>query len=793
MHSVRYALRALRNRPAFTVPAILALGLGIGAATAIFSVVDAVLLRPLPYPQPDRLISVAVDFPSVRGQFLPSSDYFAWNRQNRVLESFAAFPHTQALAASGTEQIALVRATANFLATVKVQPYRGRDFLAEEQQPGSANVVLISYGYWQGHLAGDSHALGRNLTVDGTPYTIVGILPPDFYFPANRRVDAIAPVKADEAIDNRNQSWRTWDTLARMKPGVSIEQVRAGLAPLFAAAAAKEIVYSGHERLVVVPFLEKITGNVRLTLLALLGAVGCLLLIACTNVANLLLARATTRRCEMAVRAALGAGRAALVRLTLADSLVLALAGGVAGTGVAYGVLQFLRRLAPVDFPRITGLGMSGRMLLFTLLCSLATSLLFGLAPAWSAARAQIHDALSQDSQRATSRTTMRSVLVAAEVALSLALLVGAGLLFQSLWRLQHKNLGFEPASVLTTEISLRGTRFETAHRDAFATELRTALARIPGIEAIALSDSLPPTGGLSHIDFSREGRPLPTLQNPGETMTVRRVTPEYFAALAIPLKRGRNFTPADRDTAIVNETLVRHFFPDEDPIGRRIDLVTSPRTIIGVVADVKNDGLNNPVIPEMDAPLQMDGPVRLAGSPGARVVVRNAGSAALAAGLLRQELKRLDPRILATVNTLEQTLYEQTVRPRFNSLLFGSFAAVALLLAAIGIYGVIAFTVAARAREIGIRMALGADAWRVLRLMLRETAAPTLAGIAAGIALSIALGRYLAAMLYDIRPTDPFTYGAVAALLLLVSLCASLVPARRATRVDPVAVLRTE
>jgi len=710
-----------------------------------------------------------------------------------VLESFTAFPHAQAAAAAGPDSIALVKATANFLATVKMQPYRGRDFLPEEQQPGSANVVLVSYRYWQSHLAGDPHALGRDLMVNGTPYTIVGILPRDFYFPANGRVDGITPIKADEIIDNRNQSWRTWDTMARMKPGVTIQQVRANLGLLFAASVAEEVFYSGHERLVVAPFLEKIIGNVRLALLVLLGAVGCVLLIACANVANLLLARATTRRREMAVRAALGAGRGALVRLTLIDSVVLALAGGVAGTAVAYGVAQVLLRFAPTDFPRLAAQGISGRMLLFALLCSLATSLLFGLAPAWSAARTQIYEALSQDSQRTTARSRMRSVLVAAEVALSLVLLVGAGLLFQSLWRLQHKNLGFEPASVLTTQISLRGTRLEAAHRDAFAAELRDAMARIPGIEAMALSDSLPPGGGLSHVNFSREGRPLPSRQNPGEEMTVRRVTPEYFAALAIPFKSGRNFTWADRDTAIVNETLVRHFFPNEDPLGRRINIVTAPLTIVGVVADVKNDGLNNPVIPEMYAPLAMDQATRLAGSPGARIVVRSAGSAALSAGLLRQELQRMDSRILATVTTLEQTIYEQTARPRFSSLLFGSFAAAALLLAVIGIYGVIAFTVAARVREIGIRMALGADAWRVLRLVIWDAAAPTLVGIGGGLALSIAGSRYLAAMLYDIRPTDPLTYAAGSGLLLLVSLCASLIPARRATRVDPVAVLRAE
>jgi putative ABC transport system permease protein len=583
----------------------------------------------------------------------------------------------------------------------------------------------------------------------------------------NQRVDILVPIKMPVDAAQARQTGAGWDTIGRMKPGLGLAQVRANIETLFDASRNFEPrMYKGVQ-LQVMPFQEHLAGPIRTLLMILLGGVTCVLLIACANVANLLLARATTRQREIATRAALGASRFRLVRQLLSESVLISSIGGAAGVFLTLAAVKALKSFAPADFPRIAQVSVDLRVLAFALAAALATGIVFGLAPALSATKPAGRFA----------RSGPRAILVAAEIGLSLALLIVASLLFESLWRLQHKNMGFQPEHIVSATISTPRSIDDIRHQ----------ISSIPRISSIAFSDSLPPGGGINWHTFSREGRPLPTPFFGGDNMTDRHVTPGYFEALGIPLLKGRPFTAADPpNTAIVNQTLVKTFFPDEDPIGKQIDqLSKSPKTIIGIVADSKNAGLNQPSIPEMDCPLPP--------SAADVIVVRTLGDPLLTASALREELHSLDPRMLVTVRTMNQQFDELTARPRFNGLLFGSFAAIALLLAMVGVYGVIAFTVARRTHEIGIRMALGADSLRVVRMILRDALIPTTIGIASGLCAAIAASRYLASLLYDIKPTDPATYILASLALAAVGFAAALIPARRASNVDPMQVLRSE
>jgi putative ABC transport system permease protein len=612
---------------------------------------------------------------------------------------------------------------------------------------------------------------------------VIGILPKTFlYLPNRNAVDALLPQKMDPAAYFDRDLMRAWDSIGRLARGVTIEQARADFTTLFAAARRDNPrLYGNAAELRLVPYAERITGGVQLVLTLLLAAAGCVLLIACANVANLLLARGAARRKELAVRVALGASRARLVRQLLSENLVLAFAGGAAGCGIAFGAVQWLRASAGQRLPRLGELTVDARVLWFALLLSLGTSVLFGLLPAVSVTRADVSGWLKR-----AGRTRLQSTLVAGELALSVVLLVSAGLLLQSLWRLQHKRLGFDPENLVVTEVSLRGSQYEKAPRQTFYRELRDRMARIPGTLALAFTDGLPPGGGYSFVTMSRTGQPRTQVRSRGDMVTVRHVSPSYFETLLIPLQRGRLFADTDRDAGMINEALARRFFPGEDPIGKTFG--NKPITIVGIVADAKNDGLASSPIPELLLPFDGANPDSII-----TVVVRTLGDWPRAAAALRQELREMDPRILDSIHTKREQFQSLTSQPRFNSGLFGSFAAIALLLAAVGIYGVVAFAVASRTHEIGIRMALGADGPRVVRFVLRDAAAPAMAGIVAGMCGAAAVGRYLASLLYDIKPADPVTYVAVAVLLLMVVLAASLIPARRACRVDPLSVLRAE
>jgi putative ABC transport system permease protein len=773
MNDLRFASRTLLRNPSFTLAAILALALGIGAITAIFSVVDAVLLKPLPYLDGDRLVSVSTHFPGQDFYFVPSWDYLDWSRDNQVFDAYAAMGRvwqSEPLQLhDGPVRIYAARATANLLDVLEVNPILGRRFLPEESKLGASLPIIITYGLWQDKFAGDPKILEKSVFFDGGSRQIVGILPKNFHYPGTAQNDALVPVQIDVEGQKDRRVGAAWDTIGRRKAGVSLAQARANFEMLFASTrAAWPKIYRNDVRLVVQPFRDRLTGNVRTVLLILLAGVGCVLLIACANVANLLLARATGRQREIATRAALGASRFRLIRQLLTESLLISSIGGAAGVFLAAAAVRALRAIGPEDFPRMAEVTVDVRVLLFALFAALATGIVFGAAPALWATKPASRFA----------RSGPRGLLVAAEIGLSLALLIGASLMFQSLWRMQHKNIGFQPEHILTATI------WQPRPFD----EIRRRVASIPGIETVAFADSLHPTFGSGSHTFSREGRPVPEGWHRGDTVINGQVSPEYFEALGIPLLRGRFFAPTDgADTVIVNQTLVRTYFPGEDPIGKKIDQVTkAPKTIIGVVADVKNHGLDGAPMPETAYPL-------LSAPQNVHIIVRTFTDPLLTASALRDELHSLDPRMLVTVQTMNQQFDEMTARPRFNGLLFGSFAGIALLLAMVGVYGVISFTVARRTQEIGIRMALGADATRVVRLILRDALIPTTIGIAIGLGAAAATSRSLASLLYDIKPTDPATYILASAALAAVGFAAAFFPARRAARVDPTECLRHE
>ncbi len=773
MHQFKNAVRALYRHPGFTIPAILALALGIAAATAIFSVVDCVLLRPLPYPQSERLVSVAAKFPD-GAEILPSTEFLNWSRSNHVLESFAAQGaggQGSWIGPDGATPVTLQKVTVGFLGTLRVRPALGRDFLPSDGTVGAQNVAIVSYAM--------RASFGKAINLDGTPHQVVGVLPASFrYMPRLEPLDVLLPIQISPSSYTDRADMRAWRPIGRLKPGVTVVQARAEFKAMLAAAirdTAREMpkLYPGAQ-IRVTPYRDLISGGVRAALLLLLGGVACVLLIACANVANLLLARGAGRQREMAVRAALGASRARLVRHLLAESLVLSAAGGVMGVVICFAAIPAMRSAMAHKLPRIADLTVDLRVLGFALLLSAATGVVFGLMPALRASRTDPGESMKRGSGRAG------MWLVAAELALSLTLLVSAGLLFQSLWRSENRHLGFDAEHLLVADVSLRGTHFAKSPPSV----IEDRLQGIPGAASWTVTDGLPPNGGCCGVTLARPGMQATPSRSPADLTIVRNVTPGYFTTMGIALKRGRLPNAHDTDVVVINEELARRYFAGEDPIGKALRV--PPRTIIGVVADAKNDGLRGAVRAEMIFPLRsMQGSVQ--------VGLRSAGDPTLVARALQQQLHEMDPLIVASLKTMREEFQEQTAQPRFLSGLFSIFAIVALALGMVGIYGVMAFTVASRTREIGIRMALGADGARVLRMVLRDAAGPVAAGVVLGIAGSVAAGRYLGSVLYDIKATDPASYATVVMLLAAVAFGASLIPAKRASRVDPAVVLRAE
>jgi putative ABC transport system permease protein len=802
---IRYGWRMLWKSPGFTLIALLTVALGIGANTALFSVVNAVLLRPLPVAQPGALVNLwgtnpQGGEPRESASFLNFAD---WRDQSHVFASVAAYTNTFAtLTGHDTpEAIDGLSVSPELFQTLALQPIVGRAFTAQDTQADNSPIV-ISQELWQRRFASRSDIVGQAITLDGQPRTVVGVLPAGFRFPfdAVSGKDFWTPLDPNDEL-NVKRGVGYLNVIARLKPGVTLQQAQAELDTIAHRLAEQYPEHNTGRGVQLVSTYEEVVGGVRTALLVLLGAVGFVLLIACANVANLLLARATRRQREIAVRSALGATRWRVVRQLLTESLLLSLAGGVGGLLLALWGVDVLRSALPEDVPRVREIALDGRVLAFTLGVAVVTGLIFGLAPALAATRLDVNEALKESGRDAGGwrRNRVRSFLVVAEVALSLVLLVGAGLLLKSFVRLREINPGFKPEPVLTYSVALPTAQYGTpAEQTRFFQQLLTQTASAPGVNATGAIFPLPFSGDNARGNFEIEGQPANQGDAPSALSYI--ISPDYLRALDIPLRKGRGFS--ERDTAsaprvvLINETLARRYFAGTDPIGRHLVVssiadLDKPATceIVGVVGDVKHDGLD--AEPEAEYYL----PYQQSTLPFMTLVVRgmNDKPTALAANA-RAAVAQLDKDLpLTDVKPMSDWLAASVAPRRFNMLLLGGFALLALCLATVGIYGVMAYAVAQRTHEIGIRIALGAQARDVLRLVVGQGMLLTLIGLGVGLAGAFALTRVLATLLFNVKPTDPLVFAGVTLLLALVALVACYIPARRATRVDPMIALRQE
>jgi predicted permease len=799
---VRYGLRVLTKSRGFTAVAVVALALGIGANTAIFSVVNTVLLRPLPYRDPDRLVWITQFIPTQGNTLVFDSDYFAWLRQNQVFDGMAAYrrPDFTLTGAGDPERLEAARVTASFFPLLGVAPMLGRSFLVEEDRPGCPPVCVLSHELWQRHFAADPSMVGRSITLDGQPYTVLGVMPPRFEFVSNFKPALYVPFDLRETagVAPGELHMFPW-VIARLKPGITIERAQSDLAVIGRGlqagykggyarmmAGARPQVMSLHLRQV---------GNVRPALLILLGAVGFVLLIVCANVANLQLARAVTRRREMAIRTALGAGHWRLARQLFTECLLLAVFGGAAGVALAAWGVSALRTLGPADIPHLADVRLDYRVLLFTALVAIATGMIFGLVPVVNAAKTDPNESLKEGGSRLGSGRSgqlLRGGLTIAELALALVLLTGSGLLIRSFVRLTTIDPGFDAHHVLTARIGLPENQYLNPEQQrTFFQSLLERLRALPGVSSADAVVAPPLMGSMMAAGFDIEG-----LRRP-EVNTVAQINiagPAYFQTMGIPLISGRPFTAQDNADApkvvILNQACVRRFFPDASPIGKRIQIAGTKEwaTIVGVIGDVRQAGLVSLPEPEIIEPF-MQAPYS-----DMAVVLRTAADPLSLVPALRSQVRSLDRALpVFEVSTMEQYLGEEVAGRRFNMLLLGLFAGLALVLAVVGIYGVAAYSAAQRTHEVGIRIALGASARDVLRLTLGRSLMLTLAGLAIGLAGALALTRFLSSLLYGVGPTDLPTFIAVSVLLAAAALAASYIPARRATRVDPLVALRYE
>jgi len=798
---LRYALRTLRRSPGFTLAVVLTLALGIGANSAIFSVVRGVLLRPLPFGNPDRLVLLYGRYPEFGRTATSLPDFQDWRAQSHAFEQMAArYGAAFVLTGEGEpERVIADRVTANFLSTLDVHPFLGRGFLPEEEKVGGDDrVVILSYGYWQRRFAGDTRMLGRQIQLSGQPYTVVGITPPDFRL--KRDVDLYAPARADTTLPRRAEFM---DVFARLKPGVTVAQADADLAAVLRHLAEAYPQTNSKIRSEVVGMQEDMVGGVKPALLAFMGAVALVLLIACANVANLLLARAAARDREVAVRVALGAGRGRIMRQLLIESVVLAILGGLLGLAMATWGVAAVRATNVQFLPRQQEIGIDATVVAFTLVLSIATGLLFGLAPALRLSRDSLQSTLREGARGSTggSIARVRGALVLGEVAVALMLLIGAGLLIRSFDKLSRVDLGFDASNVLTYTVTFPAAKFK--ERDQAAALYPMLLERtqsLPGAQHAALSADLP-MGGADYLSFTIEGRPSPDGQANAapEDMQPFAVSPDYFATMHIPLKRGRLITATDTKdatpVAVVSEEAVRRYFNDgRDPIGSRITFGnpgnpgTTWMTIVGVVGNIAQEGVTAKPYAQLYQAIAQ-APARTV-----FVSVRTDRDPVLLASSVRGAVRAVDPDILVNdIQPLADRVAKSIARPRLSVFLLGGFSAIALLLAAIGIYSVMAYTVSQRTREIGVRMALGADPGAVKQLIVRQGMQPALVGVGLGLIAAFAASRLLAKLLYGVSALDPVTFALVPLFLIAVALLATYLPARRATRVPPTVALQSE
>jgi putative ABC transport system permease protein len=803
---LRFAARMLRKNPGFTAVVVLALALGVGANTAIFSVVNGVLLRPQPYAEPERLVSLWLTPVGERAEgFVSYQDFADWRAQTRSFEEVASFRHGgYTLNGVGEPQrVEGLRVSSGFFPLLRVRPEAGRLFRPEDDVPGGERVVIISHEFWQRSLGGDPAALGRPLLLNSHPHTVVGILPRGFRTPLDAGAADIYGTIAHEGANLDSRGARVTQVIGRLRPGVTPEQAQADLGAVAQSLARQYPDTNADTTAYLVSLHEQQVGKVRFALWVLLVAVGLVLLIACSNVANLLLGRAASRRKEMAVRAALGAGRWRVVRQLLTESILLAVVAGAAGLLLALWSIDALVALGPADLPRLGEIRADGRVFGFALVLSVLTGVVFGLAPALKASRPELHETLKEGGRGATAggaSRRLRGLLIVSQTALALMLLVSAGLLLKSLVRLLEVDPGFNPRHVLTLRVNLPAAKYAgSAPRVAFVSQALERVRAVPGVEGAAFVGPMPFSHSEVFGDFRIVGRPEPAAgEEPGAA--VRSITPDYFRVMGIPVRRGRHFTEHDRKggvgAAIINETAARLYWPGRDPLGERVRGIGANQNgdeppeweIVGVVGDVRHDGLDSEPKPELYLPHQQN-----SWSWGV-FVVRTAAAPEGLASRVREEIMAVDrDQPVVDVKPLAQLVSESVAQPRFYALLLGAFSAVGLTLAVVGIYSVISSAVTERTHEIGVRMALGATPGDIRRLMLRHGMTYALFGIAAGSVGALAAARYLSAQLFGVTATDSFVFTAGPLLVALVALAACYVPARRATKVDPMEALRHE
>jgi len=813
---LRYGARMLWKNPGFTLIAVLTLALGIGANTAIFSVINSVLLRPLAFQDPDRLLMIWTDNPTYQLGFhefpAANADLPEWRATATSFEQLAAFQSNPAdLSDSGDpEQVGGAEVTANLLPLLGVQPLLGRNLSAEEEQPGRDRVALLSYPLWQRRFGGDREILGKSITVNGTQRTVIGVLPEGFHFPRAtempqsyhllEKTDLWTPLARDAGYWSKRFQRQFVPIVGRLKASVTQAQAQAEMDGIAARQARDYPQTHDGWRVWLTPLFNQVVGPSRTPLLVLLGAVGFLLLIACVNIASLLLARAAARRREIAVRAALGAGRARIIRQLLTESLLLAALGGGLGLLLGYWALDVLLSFIPPTVPRLQEISLDAQVLLFTTLISMLTGALFGLIPALQASKVNLAEAL-KDAGRANSSgrgVRSHSLLVTAEVALAAVLLVGAVLMLQSFHRLLGVDPGFKPEGVATFEVSFPSVRYpDSGRRRQFIEQACARLSSLPGARSAGAISSLPLSGNEWMEYLAVEGAP-PAPRGKEPLAEDHAITPRYFETMGVSLISGRNFDATDVAgkplVAIVNETLARQLFPAGNAVGKRIKRVLQGdqdwRTIVGVVRDVRGFALESQARLQLYIPYAEDPYHKMM----AMVVRADAEALPSLRGAMQQEFKRLDAaQPMANFRTMPEMIAKAVARPRFITLLLGLFAAAALMLTVVGLYGVVAYGVNQRTREIGIRMALGAQRENVLALVIGQGMGPALVGVAIGMVSAFGLMRLLAGQLYEIKATDPATFGIVALGLLFVSLAACYIPARRAAKINPIVALHNE
>lgn len=794
-----YAARVLRRQPTFTVAAMLSLALGIGAATAVFSIFDMVYLRPLPYSDGGRLVWVGITLPSLGGEFLLSPDYVAWRRDNHVFEQLAAtqgsFTSTMILGGADSVEVRAGRVSANFFDTFAVRPELGRTFQEQEELPNGPKAVILTHEFWVDHFHRRADLVGSSVMLDTQPYTVVGVLPASFVNPVDLKADLFTTIPVTPTATHGDRTMSLWAAYGQLKPNVTLAQARADVAGLFAASKADAPhIFRSDNRPVVQPLRDHRTGNARTLLLVLIGAAGCLLAITCANVATLLLARWAAGAQELALRAAIGAGPARLGWQLFTEVLLLSAAGTAMAVIFAEAGLRAFVHFAAGELPRLSEVTLDFRVFAIALLVSFTTALVFATLPVLQAGRVELISVFQRAGRNSSSgsRGFLRRLLIAAEVALAVILVSAAALLLQTLWHMQNDHLGFRPEHALSISIPLRSQGLDNPAREALASNVLSALRRMPGTIGAALTQCTPLLSGISMRTFSRSDRPLPEPFHRGDNINVCGAGPDYLKAAGIQLLQGRFFMDADFDhpgsIAVINEAARRAYFPGESAIGKQIlgGRADSWKTVVGVISDTKNQGLNHSAAPEA-----LINDFNPAGGRDLLFLVRTLASEDFIATALRGDLQTNYPGLFFKTETLDHAIDALSAGQRFNAALLSTFAAIAFFIAIVGVYGMLSFSVAQRRPEIGIRMAMGARPAQVTALVVKEAALLVASGALAGVVGGLVLTRSLATLLYDVRSNDPLTYAVVIIGLAVTAAAASFIPAKAAACLDPMVALR--